>query len=273
MSNIVWDQIEDKTYETGLDRGVLFFPDGGAVAWNGLTSVDEINRTTSEPVYFDGVKFNDIVTLGDFAAVLRAYTYPDEFLQFEGIVEEQTGLYLADQPQNLFHLSYRTMIGTADDQGYKLHLLWNLTAIPAVVSHQTVSDSFSPIEFEWSITAIPESIPGYRPTAHVILDSRRIDPLLLQDIETILYGDPLDEDRVPTMPSLKGFVSYVRKWDRLIITDNGDGTWTATANAAGVIEMLSETEFEITSDTAEFIDPPDNETYEISSSEKNEEDI
>lgn len=273
MSNIVWDQPEDRIYETGLDRGVLFFPDGGGVAWNGLTSVDEINSSTAEAVYFDGVKMSDIVVVGDFSAVLKAFTYPEEFLEFEGFVEEQTGLYIADQGPSTFHLSYRTMIGSSYEEGYKLHLLWNLTAIPDTVSHQTISDTFSPVEFQWSITAIPESISGYRPTAHVILDSRRIDPLLLADIETILYGDPEDEERLPTMPSLKGFVSYVRKWDRLIITDNGDGTWTATANSPNYIEMLDSETFQITSDTAIFLDPPDNTEYEISSSEKNEEDI
>lgn len=270
MSNIVWDRIEDRTYETGLDRGVLFFPDGGGVPWNGLSSVDEVSKTTSEAIYFDGVKFNDLVILGDFSAVLKAFTYPEEFLEFEGLLEEQDGLYITEQPLSLFHLSYRTMIGTTLEEGYKLHLLWNLTAVPATISYQSMSNDASVIEFEWTLTSIPETISGYRPTSHVILDSRRIDPLLLSDIETILYGDPADEDRVPTMPSLKGFISYVRKWDRLIITDNGDGTWTATANTEGYIEMVSETEFEITSDTAIFLDA---DTYEISSSEKNEEDI
>jgi len=97
-----------------------------------------------------------------------------------------------------------------------------------------------------------------------------LDPLLLADIEMILYGDPEDPESEPRFPSLKGFISYVRKWDRLIITDHGDGTWTASANDPDIIEMLDETTFQITSDTAVFLDA---DSYEISSSEKNEEDI
>lgn len=265
MTAIVWDRLEDRVFETGLDRGVLYFPDGGGVAWNGLTSVDEKTTTTIESIYYDGVKFNDIVVAGDYSAILRAFTYPDEFLEFEGIIEEQDGLFIAEQPQSLFHMSYRTRVGSGD--GYKIHMLWNLTAIPAVKSFQTLSLEASPMEFEWSLTSVPEPIDNYRPTAHVILDSRKMDPWLMSDIETILYGD---EDSEPTMPSLKGFISYIRKWDRLIITNNGDGTWTAEATRPGYIEMISPTLFSITSDTAEYLDE---DLYEISSSEKNEEDI
>lgn len=270
MAALVWDRLEDRIYETGLDRGVLYFPDGGGVAWNGLTSVEERPSTTIEPVYYDGVKFNDIVISGDYSATLRAFTYPEAFLEFEGVLEEQQGLYIADQPQSLFHLSYRTLIGSELSEGYKLHMLWNLTAVPSVKSYQTLSLESTPMLFEWTLTSVPEPIDGYRPTAHVILDSRRLDPLLLNDIEDILYGDPDNPEAIPTMPTLKGFISFVRKWDRLIITDNGDGTWTATANSEGILEMLDEVTFQITSDTATYLDA---DTYTISSSEKNEEDI
>ncbi len=269
MTNIIWDQLEDRRYEAGLDRGVLYFPDGGGVAWNGLTSVDESSEVSLEPVYFDGIKFNDIVISGDYSATLRAFTYPDEFLKYEGVLEEQRGLYITDQPQSLFHLSYRTRIGTNLDDGYKLHLLWNLTAVPESKTYETLSMDSDPIEFEWSLTSVPEPIDGYRPTAHVILDSRRIDPWMLADIEVILYGDPANVLSVPIMPSLKGFISFVRKWNRLIITDNGDGTWTA-AGEENVVEMLNLTTFQITSPTAVYLNAT---TYTVTSSDKNEEDI
>jgi len=272
MSALLWDRPEDRIYETGVDRGVLYFPDGGGVSWNGLLSVDEQPSSTVEPVYFDGVKYNDIIIAGDYSATLKAYTYPDEFLEYEGILEEQAGLYIADQQQRIFHMSYRTAVG-GGEEGYKIHLLWNLTAIPSTKSYQTLSLEPAPLEFEWSITSVPEPIDNYRPTSHVILDSRKLDAFLLEDIESVLYGqDAVGEDPAvePTMPSLKGFISYVRKWNRLIITDNGDGTWTATAMLPGFIEMLDAVTFEITADTAIFLDA---DTYEISSTEKNEEDI
>lgn len=268
MPSVVWDQPGERSYEAGLDHGVLYFPDGGAVPWNGLTAVEEQSSTLTEPVYFDGVKFSDIVTYGNYEATIRAFTYPEEFLEYEGILEEQDGLYVANQSVKTFNLSYRTM--TYGEEGYKIHLLWNLTAVPSTKIYETLSLEVTPTEFEWTITSVPEPVEGYRPTSHIILDSRRLDQYLLADIETILYGDPNDELRIPQMPTLRGFISYVRKWDRLIIIDNGDGTWTASVNTEGILTMLDETTFEITSDTATYLDA---DTYTITSSEKNEEDI
>lgn len=270
MPTLVWDQMDDRFYEAGIDKGVLYFPDGGGVAWNGLTSIDVDTSTTLESVYYDGVKFNDIIVAGDFSASLRAFTYPDEFLEYEGIGEEQAGLYMADQPQKLFHMSYQTRVRDGHGQEwFKIHMLWNLTAIPSTKTYRTLSMEAEPAEFEWAITAVPEPVDNYRPTAHVILDSRKMDVWLMEDIQSILYGGP-EEDQIPTMPSLKGFISYIRKWDRMIITDHGDGTWSAETAREGYIVMLDDTTFEINNANAEYLDP---ETYEISSSDKNEEDI
>lgn len=267
MPTLVWDEVRE--FEAGLDHGVLYDPDGTGVVWNGLISVEEQFSSSAEPVYFDGIKFNDIISAGNFAATLKAYTYPDEFLAFEGVLEEQVGMYLADQPPSLFHMSYRTKAG---EDGYKIHLLWNLTALPITRNYETLSLEVNPSEFEWSITSVPEDVDGYRPTSHLILDSRTLDPELLADIEAILYGDseadPESEEFNPRFPSLNGFITFVRTWDRLIITDHGDGTWTADAKNPEYIEMLDETTFQITSPTAIFLDA---ESYEISSTDKNEE--
>jgi hypothetical protein len=270
MAELVWDQVGDRLYETGISKGVLYKDDGYGVAWNGLTSIQEDISTEAEPIYFDGVKFNDVITIGDFTANLRAFTYPDEFLKYEGTLKDQTGFYVMNQPQSRFGLSYQTKIGDDIDgieSGYKIHVLYNLTAVPAQRVYETLGEEVDPLEFEWSLTAIPEEIENFRPTAHVIFNSREIDPNLLQDIEDILYGDEENDSR---LPSLKGLATFIRKWDRLIITDNGDGTWTAESGVEGIITMLDSTTFQIVSDTATYLDA---DTYTISSSEKNEEDV
>ncbi len=41
MPAIVWDNIGDRFYESGLDRGVLYLSDGSGVPWNGLISIIE----------------------------------------------------------------------------------------------------------------------------------------------------------------------------------------------------------------------------------------
>lgn len=272
MTKLVWDQVGERIFETGLDRGV-FYPFSGSdgVAWNGLTSINENVDTIVTPVHFDGVKFDDIVVIGDFSATLTAFTYPDEFLEVEGIVEDQRGVFLTNQPQSLFHLCYRTKIG--DDveginQGYKIHILYNLTAVPQQRNRQTLSLEIDPMEFQWKLTSIPEEVEGYRATAHIIFDSRDMDEWLLQDLEDIIYGD---EDSPPRLPSMDGLITFIRKWNRLIIVDNGDGTWDAISSRDdGTIVMLDSTTFQITTENVVWLEP---DTYDISSSDKNEEDV
>lgn len=270
MAALVWDQVGDRLYETGISKGVLYQDDGTGIPWNGLTSIEEDAGNSVEPVHFDGVKFNDIITIGDFSGILRAFTYPEEFLYYEGTLKDQTGFYVLNQPQSRFGLSYQTKIGNdvvGIDMGYKIHLLYNLTAIPSNRTYETLSLDVQPLEFEWTITSIPEEIENFLPTAHIVFNSLEIDPHLLSDIEDIIYGD---EDNDAYLPTLKGLATFIRKWDRLIITDHGDGTWTADAKDEGVINMLDATTFEIITDTAEYLDA---DTYTISSSNKNEEDI
>lgn len=270
MTALVWDRPDERTYESGLDRGVLYFPDGGGVAWNGLISIEERTSKTVTPVHFDGTKINDIVTYGDFSGVMKAYTYPEEFLRFDGVLEDEDGVFLTNQPHEKFHLSYRTGVGDGLeglDLGYKIHLLYNLTAVPSQRVYNTLSLNSQPVDFQWTLNGIPEEFSGYRPTSHVIIDSRKLDPHLMQDIEDILYGD---ESRSPMLPSLKSLTSFIRKWERIIIIDNNDGTWTAESPIDGYIVMIDETTFQINNANAVYLDI---DTYEISSTEKNEEDV
>lgn len=269
MAAIEWDAVGARYYETGLDRAVLYTPGETGVPWNGLTAIDEEPSSTAEAIHYDGVKFNDIITVGDFAATMRAYTYPDEFLYFEGIVEGDTGVYFADQPPTRFHLSYRTGIGNDLDPelGYKIHLLYNVTAIPTQKSYSTMGLDTTPSEFSWRLTAIPEEVYGYKPTAHLILDSRKIDESLLADLEVIFYGDDISDPKLPPMQSL---VTFIQRWERLMITDNGDGTWSASTIEPGIIEMLDADTFQLNNVNGVYLDA---DTYEIQSSDKNEEEL
>lgn len=270
MAKIQWDLVGEHYYEGALDRGVLYGPSGRGVGWNGLISFDENTNNDVEEIFFDGIKINDLVTIGAFGGNLKAFTYPDEFRFAEGVHEDQTGVYITHQPQYRFGLSYRTKIGN-DIEGleyaYKIHILYNLTAMADTVSRQTLRLEESAAEFSWNVSGIPEALFGRRPSCHIIVDSREIDPWLLQDIEDILYGD---EEHEPTLPDMGSLITFIRKWNRLIITDNGDGTWTADAILDSDIVMTTPTEFLITAENVVYLDEF---TYDISSSDKNEEDI
>lgn len=259
MASLEWDQTGSRFYESGVDRGVLYLSDGNGVCWNGLISVTEkSSRNVDSSIYFDGVKYADVLTTGEFAASLVAYTYPDEFLEFEGILDAGNGLFIVNQQSGRFSLSYRTKIGNdvdGDSLGYKIHLLYNLTAVPSDKNYQTFPGQ--PIEFEWDITSIPSKIPGFQPTAHIILDTRSMSPLLLQDLERTLYGTEFVDAQLPSISTL---VSFIGEWVIIRITDNLDGTWTATGPDE-LITMLDATTFQIIQANAVYLDA---DTYMVS---------
>lgn len=253
MPILEWDKVGSKVYETGLDRGVLYMPDGSAVPWNGLTSIIETFNKSTSPVYFDGMKITDLVTLGDFSATMKAVTYPEEFVEIEGSTKLRNGLFVGDQPPQTFCLCYRTKIGNDLDveAGYKLHLIYNLTAIPSDKTYNGIKDSMSLTEFEWKITAVPEDIPGFRPTAHITINSIDLDPWLLEDLESILYGD---QDQYAQLIPMPEFINFINSWVRVKIIDNGDGTWTATSSRDGFIDLPFQDVFEIINVNSFYID-------------------
>ena len=243
MATLQWDQVGARIYENGLDRGVLYLPDGSGVVWNGLTEVQQKFEQDVEAVYFDGRKVNDLVKLGTFNASMKAVTYPDEFLELEGYAPIRPGLFVTDQPVRTFGLCYRTYIGN-DFEGvnaYKLHIIYNLTAVPSDTSWESLSDDPTLVEFEWDLTSIPADTTGFRPTSHLVVDSRNVDPWLLEDIEDILYGTS-DDDAV--LLPIDELIAYLDEWFRIQIVDHGDGTWSAIEYKDGAnIEFLPDGEF------------------------------
>ena len=197
MTRLVWDRPAERTYEKGVDRGVLYLPNtegeyDNGVAWNGITQVSEVFDNDIDPVYLDGVKYIDTTYFGAFAASLTAFTYPDEFYEFEGIAVLGDGLLVDDQDRKVFGLGYRTMNGNAIEglqAGYTLHLVYNLTAVGTPPTFQNGSNLSEPAEFSWDLTAVPEHAPPYRPTAYVKINSAEFPADLLVAIENILYGE------------------------------------------------------------------------------------
>jgi hypothetical protein len=264
MTRIVWDDIGEKVYETGLDRGVLYTAEGG-VPWNGITTIDiSDGEAKVNPYYFDGVKYYNERTLSDFSATLKAFTYPDEFLQYDGFQEISDGFFITDQQvSGTFDLSYRTLLGNdvaGTDLGYKLHFLYNLTAVPASTSYSTNGKDVDVASFSWEISGIPVEVPGFRPAVHFILDSRTVAPKVLEGIEEILYGNGKLQPRLPTVDELsRTFTTGI-----ISLTDNGDGTWTLVGLDSSVFLQVGGS-FEIASSAVTVID---RDSYTITGSKK-----
>lgn len=185
MTGLVWDKVDERAYYTGIDRGVLYLESGLGVAWNGLVSITEDFPETATPFYMDGVKYFDSLEANNFAATLQAFTYPREFLPYDGVDSIGEGLTVGEQRPKQFGLCYRTMVG---QDHYQIHVVYNLIAVPDVRIHSTISEQGSATMLGWKVKSVPEDVPGYRPTAHAIIDSRYMKPALLTDLENILYG-------------------------------------------------------------------------------------
>ncbi len=261
MATLVWDKAGERTYELGVDRGVLYLEDGRGYVWNGLRGIEESYDRETTAYYIDGVKYLQKMTPGDFSAKLQALTYPEEFDSVIGAEPVGEGMTYYGQPPKKFHLSYRTKVGDdlhGNDAGYKLHILYNLMAVPDAKSFSTMEESISPVEFGFTLTGTPVFIEGYRPTVHISIDSRTTNPDVLSAIESILYGSATTNAR---LPSLDEATNLMEMFGSLVIVDNGDGTWTAIDLADQFITMDSPTQFTIDNVDSTYIDA---DTYTVS---------
>lgn len=263
MATLVWDQVGERIYQTGVDRGVLYLHDGTAVVWNGLTGVEESEDTELKSYYLDGVKYLETLLPGEYLGKLKAFTYPDEFDKVNGLETGYLGLGIYNQPSKSFNLSYRTRIGddiSGLEHGYKIHILYNIMAVPDSLGFATAQDSGAqPIEFGWSLSGIPVKLVGFRPTVHISIDSTKLDPNNLKQIEDVLYGTSTE---APYLPSLEELAEYFGYLGALIIIDYGNGIWAAVDETDTYISMIDGTTFQIDNADATFLDA---DTYEISS--------
>ena len=216
MAKIVWDESGKRIYETGVRKGVLYLQDAqGAyskgVAWNGLTAVTE-SPSGAEPtaLYADDIKYLELFSAEEFGATIEAYTYPAEFEKCDGSASLGTGVTIGQQDRATFGLCYRTVLGNdvkGSEFGYKLHLIYGAKAKPSEKGYQTINDSPEAITFSWEISTTPVNVSGFKPTACVTIDSTKIDPEKLTQIETLLYGDVSTEAKLPLPDEIAGIIA------------------------------------------------------------------
>jgi hypothetical protein len=206
MTALTWDQVGERLYETGVDHGVLYIPDGAGnyndgVAWNGLTTVTESpSGAESNPQYADNIKYLNLVSAEQFGATIEAFTYPPEFEQFDGVASPTPGVSIGQQTRKPFGLSYRTLIGNdtqGTDRGYKLHLVYGATAAPSERAYGTVNDSPEAMSLSWELTTTPVEVPGYKPASTLTITSTEVDAGALSTLEDRLYGTAGTDPSLP----------------------------------------------------------------------------
>lgn len=207
MAILTWDNVGEHLYETGVDRGVLYIPDGAGVystgvAWNGLTSISESpSGGEATPMYADNIKYLNIYSVEEFGATIEAYTYPDEFNQFDGIITPQAGVAVGQQPRKPFGLSYRTKIGNdlvGEEYGFKLHLVYGVTASPSEKAYSTINDSPEGVTFSWELMSVPTPVTGGKPTSIITVDSTVVLPARMTQLTDALWGTGGSDPRLPT---------------------------------------------------------------------------
>lgn len=205
MSKLVWDNIGERFYETGVKMGVLYVQNAGVydkgVAWNGLTAVTESpSGAEATPLYADDIKYLNMVSAEEFGATIEAYTYPDEFMECDGSAALTAGVYVGQQTRKTFGLCYRTVLGNdtdGNDHGYKLHLIYGALAAPSEKAFSTINDSPEAITFSWEVSTTPVNVNGFKPTACVTIDSTKVEKDKLAALEAELYGSDNKEARLP----------------------------------------------------------------------------
>jgi len=229
---ISWDNPNDRLYQTGCDRGAIYFDDGSAVAWNGLTGVDETGTGTASVLYRDGNIYYSDIDPSDFTATVKAFFWPDKFGRCLGIPEITDGLYVDNQKPRKFNMTYRNLIGSGgkgDRFGYQIHLIYNALANVGTRSRKTRTNQVQLDEFSFDIIATPVKMPGLRPSAHYIIDTRTMDKPTVKALEDILYS----EGRLPEPQELYDLMNF---GDAITFIDHGDGTWTARGSSENLID-------------------------------------
>lgn len=209
---LVWDQVGEKVYETGVDRGVLYLQDSRGqypkgVAWNGLTAAND-SPSGAEPtkLYADNKVYANLMSEEEYAATIEAYTYPREFSECDGSKEVAPGVYAGQQNRKPFGFCYRSLIGNdieGTGYGYKLHLVYGCLASPSESSHGTINDSPEAGTMSWEVSSTPVEVSAVvdgrklKPLSTLVVDSTQTDADKLAELETILYGSDDTEARLP----------------------------------------------------------------------------
>lgn len=254
MTKITWDQVGQRVYETGVDQGVLYIPNGAGVydhgyGWNGLTAVTESpSGAESNKQYADNQVYVNLLSYEEFGATIEAFTYPEQFAQCDGTYTPQPGVAVGQQPRKTFGLCYRTRVGNDllnTDYGYKLHMIWGALAAPSEKAYSTINDSPEALNFSWdlSTTPVPVGTVGghlYKPTSYLCIDSTKVDATALAALENLLYGTVGTDPSLPTPAAVLGmFAGTLTLVPVVTAPTYVSGTHTLTIpSTTGVIYMI-----------------------------------
>ncbi len=230
MIRLRWGAPSQRRIEYGISKGVLYPKGKTGVAWNGLTAVNEKPKGGDVvKLYADNVQYASFRSFESYEATIEAYMYPDEFGECDGSVKVADGIKIGQQKRKPFDFCFRTEIKTAadsvHDHPYKLHLVFNATALPSEVNYRTLNDSPDATKFSWDVQTMPFIINGHKGASTLVIDSTQVDRIKMEELEKILYGLG---DEPPRMPDPDEVVKLLQRLDlhRLLMNViNKSGNW------------------------------------------------
>lgn len=213
MAKLLWDQVGQRTYETGISKGVLFpqKPDGTydtGVAWNGLISVAKTPEGGEDnPIYADNMKYMSLTSAENLNGSISAYTYPDEFEACDGSSEVNPGVFVGQQTRVPFALAYVTIVGNdtqGNAYGEKLHIVYNAKVSPSERTYETVNGDPSAITFSWDFTTTPVDLSdvGLNASAGVVIEKTAVGVSVWNSILELVHGAAASESELPSIQDL-----------------------------------------------------------------------
>ena len=210
-----WDATGERTYETGVDRGVVYPSSNGeyprGAAWNGLTNVTlSPSGAEATPLYANNRKYLNLLSVEELAGSIEAYTYPDEFAECNGYATLTDGVRIGQQKRKAFGFCYRTLIGNDTDgtsYGYKLTLVYGALAAPSEDANATINDSPEAKTMSWEFSTTPVEVEGHEPTASLEIICTEENKTKVAALEAILYGSGETEARLPLPDEVKDIMT------------------------------------------------------------------
>ena len=232
MTRLTWDE---RPYHEGISQVVLYGDQPHA--WNGVESLTTETEIVHTPRHQDGFALPPRTTPGGHTGTITSYSFPKEL---EDSAVSGQGIRTNNKT---FGLSFI--------EGDYLHLFYNLTMRYEGREEVSLRDDPNVEVFTWNFQGKPVAIPDHAHSGHLVIEMSAAHPDTLMALLNVLYGTESTEASLPRPDVILAMFDVTAK---LTITDNGDGTWTATTSEPGIIEMLSPTEFKIGYESAIFVD-------------------
>lgn len=204
MAKLIWGSLEDKTFEYGISKGVLYGDLGLSSPWNGITSVQEsFGESAVTETFFDSKKVSIVPSNELYEVSVTAYTFPESFLSYIGYMSSRRGIAVTNKTLKVFNFSYQVRV---NETRYKIHLLEKVVSVRTPLTTKTVAGSFEANSLTFTLKpTIFKTENNLRPTSHTVIDSGKVTPSFLSFVENKLYGTSTSPPEFVTKEDMMGF--------------------------------------------------------------------